>query len=428
LEIHANMRNKMDFIEDYQFRNSDSWLKYSHERYLPLEDIRHRLGVQGEEWEKLRSTFQQVRKSQAIVFQFKSLNKVFWYFEADCIRKKLSDIEKLGIQLYDKIHSSRTFESEFIVNAAVEEAITSAIYEGANSTRAKARQLIAEGRTPADKDEYMIFNNYEAMRWIKKTSASQITLDMILQLHTIVTRNTMSGNDVHYSGKFRDDRVFIGPHEGIEHNLIEPALQEALDQTTNNRRFIHPLLRGILLHYFVAYIHPFFDGNGRTARGLFYYKAIRNELNFVELLSISAHLKEHGKRYERAYENAVEHQLDMTYFVDFALDSLLYALKKVDQKVKFLINIQVLKRHFGLNDNNIALLQRMSLHKFRHVTIEEYAKDIDRSHELARLDLKKLTELNLLLEKKIGKKLAYLVNSDLLKKTVAALTIPPAQG
>ncbi len=428
MEIRSIIEQVIDFLEDFNFRNSDHWLKYSHERYLPLEDIQRRVGLRGEEWDKLRLTFQKVRKSQSIMFQLQSLKKVFWYFEADCIRQKLSKVEKLGIRLHDMIHASRAFESEFIVNAAAEEAITSAIYEGANSTRAQARQLLAEDRRPANKDEYMIINNYEAMRWIKKNSDEQITVDTALQLHAILTKNTLSGNDVNYSGKFRDDRVFVGPHEGIEHQLIEPTLREVIELTTNNRRFIHPLLRGIILHYFIGYIHPFFDGNGRTARALFYYKAIRNDLNFVELLSISAHLKQHGKRYEQAYQNAVEHQLDMTYFIDFSLDSLLSALTAVERKVNFLLAVARLKQRFCLSDNHVSLLQRMSLNKFRHLTIEEYAKEIDRSHELARLELKKLAELNFLQERKLGKKNVYFVNSEFLKKMVAEVMMSEPRG
>ena len=391
-------------MEDFNFRNSETWLKYSHERYLPLEDIQRRLHSRGKDWEKIRKDFQRVRKSQAVLFPVESLKKMFWYFEADCIRRKIDDIEQLGLKLYERIHTSRSFQKEFEVNAVVEEAVTSAIYEVDNKTRAKGKQLIAEGRKPLTLDEHMIFNNYQAMLFIGKHHEQQVSLDTVLRIHEIVTRNTLSGDDLNYSGKFRD--------------LIEPALKEVIQLTTNNRRYIHPLIRGILLHYFVAYIHPFFDGNGRSARTLFYYKAIRNRLNFVELLSISAYLK-HGGRYERSFQNAVEHQLDMTYFVDFSLDSLLGALKIVEGKVNFLLKLRDCLKSRKIHENQISLLQRMSLHKFRRITIEEFAVDISRSHELARLELKKLSESGFLNEEKEGRKLFYRVNLAHLKDLVA---------
>lgn len=405
-------------IKDFAFRNSSEWIEYSHNRYLPLEDIRRRLATTGEEWKSLEHQFAQTRKVQSIPLVLRTIDKVFWYFEADCIRQKLSQVERLGTHIYDKIVSQKTFEQEFNLNASIEEAITSAIYEGANTTRSKARQFIAENRPPRDKAEQMLINNYQAMQWIKENHQQQVTKDVILKVHAIVTKKTLEGNDVNYSGKFRDDVVYIGNHEGVNHKLIERSLDEAIAETTQNRRFLHPLIKGVLLHYLIAYIHPFFDGNGRTARTMFYFKSIRNHLNFVELLSISAHLKEHGRRYERAFENAVIHDGDLTYFVDFALDSLLAALKVVEQKVTYLQSVWRLKERFKLSDPQVMLLQRLALNKFRRVTIDEHAKNTERSHEMARLELKELVKHGLLIEQHKAKKFTYVIDSKHLKKLV----------
>lgn len=407
--------------EEFKFRNSPEWLQYSHQSYIPLDEIRHRLNVHGQKWDQIRKQYEDTRKAQSIPFPFPSINKVFWLFEADSIRKKMADVEQKGISLYDKIHSSRTFEPDFILNASVEEAVTSAIYEGANSTRAKAKQLIAENRPPVNKDEQMLVNNFNAMKWIKANGKKELTQDLILTLHELVTRNTMEGDLVNYVGKFRDDAIYIGPHEGIDYKKIEQAIDEAIYVTTKHGRYLSPLLRGILLHYFIAYIHPFFDGNGRTARALFYYKAIKYELKFVELLSISAHLKAHGKRYERAFENAVKYGGDVTYFVDFTLDSLLLALKRVQEKVEFLINIGRLKKVYNLSEQQIALLQRLALNKFRKISIGEFAKDIDRTHEMARLELKSLSQQKLLLEEPEKNRSLYRINSDVLKQEITKI-------
>ena len=144
------------------------------------------------------------------------------------------------------------------------------------------------------------------------------------------------------------------PHEIIFNNLFvslfdlagmgfEIAIDEMIALTTKNPRFIHPLLKGILFHYFIAYIHPFFDGNGRTARALFYFKAMKNKLGYVQLLSVSAYLKEHGKQYEKAFEKVVENDYDITYFVDFCLDSIHSALKIVSAKVVYLLRVNDLR-------------------------------------------------------------------------------------
>ena len=195
----------------------------------------------------------------------------------------------------------------------------------------------------------MLMNNYLAMKWIKESPTLPISDGLVLKIHEIVSSNTLEGDDASFCGKFRDDAVYIGKHQGVIHKKISETLNEVINLTTKHPRFLHGLIKGILLHYFVAYIHPFFDGNGRTARTLFYFKAIKNDLKFVELLSVSANLKEHGKRYEESFNLVEEHELDMTFFIDFCLDSLIIALAKVEQKVNYLIDISSLIEAESIN-------------------------------------------------------------------------------
>jgi Fic family protein len=415
----------MSAKEDFEFLNSDIWLKYTQERYTPLDDIKWRLdklGINKADWAELRQKIQTYRKISSIPFFVNSIEKKFWYFPADCIQKKIHIVETLGNKLFEKIENQKTFKEELLTNSAIEEAITSAIYEGANSTRSQAKQLIASGEKPKNKDEYMLINNYQALKWIKQNSHLEVNLGLILKIHQKVTHNTMEGDDANFSGKFRDDTVYVGSHEGIFFEKIEPSLSEVIKLTTSNPRFLHGLIKGIILHYFIGYIHPFFDGNGRTARTLFYFKAMKNGFRFVELLSVSAHLKEHGKKYERSFDLVKEHELDMTYFVDFCLDSLIAALGKVEEKVNYLVKFTKLSESAGLNLNQVALLQRMALNKYREITIEEYSSYINKSREVARQDLKGMATKGFLNEEKKGKKFVYYIEVKKLKTIIENLT------
>ena len=273
----------------------------------------------------------------------------------------------------------------------------------------------------------MLINNYEALTWIKNNSSSEVTLDLILKINQIVTKNTLDEVDEKYCGKFRDDRIFVRNrlnnivHEGIEYSKIENSLNEGIDIVTKHPRYIHPILRGIILHYLVAYIHPFFDGNGRTARTLFYFKSIKHNLKFVELLSISAHLKNTGNQYERSFETVKSHEWDLTYFMNYCLESLLEALKVVEGKINNLLKIHLLKNEFNFSDNQIRLLQKLYLSKYRPINIEKYAQDISKSREIARQELKALVEHKFMKEKKEGKKYVYLIESKFLRETIVQL-------
>lgn len=409
----------MSAKDTFDFLNSDIWLKYTQQRYLTPAEIKHRiqqLGQKSTDWNKESIKIIATRKTNAVTLFLDSLEPRFWFYPADIIHSKINEIEKIGTNLYEKIRQA-TFEQDFLLDSRIEEAITSAIYEGAHSTRAQAQQLIASGVRPKNKDEWMLINNLQAMDWVRKHDQESLSKNTILSLHQIVTQNTLDGDDANFSGKFRNDSVFVGTvHEGINHKLIAKTIDEMIRAVTENRRYIHPLLRGILIHYFIGYIHPFFDGNGRTARALFYFKSMKHKLKYVELLSVSAYLKEHGKQYENAFVKVKENDYDITYFIDFCLDSMLSALNQVGKKVNYLVRMIDLKKRFSLNDNQVGLMQRMALNKFRTIDIEEYAQQIEMSRESSRQELKQLFELDLLEEIKHGKKLVYKVNAKKLRE------------
>ena len=354
--------------EEFEFLNSKIWLDYTQKRYVSLEDIKYRLdhlGISKSKWPEVKQKILRSRKMGAIPFFLKTLDKNFWYFPSDSIIKKIHKVETKGNELYEKIDSHASFKRDFLENATVEEAVTSALYEGVNSTRSKAKALIALKEGPQNKDEWMLINNYRAMMWIKEHSTLPVSNELIQKIHQIITQNTLEGDDGNFCGKFRDNKVYIGEHEGVEHGKIEGALKEAIKLTTGHPRFIHSLIKSILLHYFISYIHPFFDGNGRTARTLFYFKAIKDELKFLEILSISASLKDHGKKYEKSFELVKDHDWDLTFLIDFSLDALIYALKEVEKKINYLIDISKLMKGLGLNKKQIILIQRMALNKHK---------------------------------------------------------------
>ena len=147
---------------------------------------------------------------------------------------------------------------------------------------------------------------------------------------------------------------------------------------------------------------------------------MKNNLDYVQLLSVSAYLKGHGKRYERTFERAVEWDLDVTYFIDFCLDSIFSALNTVEEKVNYLLKITALRERENLTSNQVGLLQRLALHKFRKVSIEDYAQQISMSREIARQELKSLAEKKFLEEEVQGKKFMYGINRSRLQEALKA--------
>ncbi len=135
----------------------------------------------------------------------------------------------------------------------------------------------------------------------------------MLELHRILTEGTL--DDPTAAGRLqRPDEERIAVVDATDGSLIHtpppatelPARLQALCDFANQGEdesdsFIHPVVRAILLHFFLAYDHPFEDGNGRTARALFYWAMRTNGYWLAEYLSISRILREAPAQYSRAF-------------------------------------------------------------------------------------------------------------------------------
>lgn len=409
----------MNTVEQFQFLNSKLWIETTQTNYVPLSKLKHVIssyGYKRTDWSDfLETKVLALRKVNSFPLFVESINKNFWFFQTDEIVKSISKIEKQGERLFSLVRKNISFTNAFERDAQFEEAIMSAIYEGANTTRSEAKKFIVNNQAPVNKAQWMVYNNFKANEWIREHRELPLSKEVILKIHEIVTKNTLDKEDAPYCGVFRDDGVVVGNasiHKGVDVSLIEPSLDEAIELVTNSKRYLHPLLKGIILHYFIAYIHPFFDGNGRTARTLFYFKCLKHGLDWVNFLSISAALKEPGKGYENSFKLVKENDWDLTYFILYSLKSLDKALEIVEMKIDKLCQIPKLKDFIKLNDNQVTLLQRLYLHHLRLIDVKEHANNIEKSDESARLELKELVALDLLFEEKHKNRSFFYINKE----------------
>lgn len=189
----------------------------------------------------------------------------------------------------------------YLVNSLIEEAIRSSQLEGASTTRAVAKEMIRTGREPKDRSERMILNNYRAMEFIRQDMDDRLSPEAVLELQRVVTDGTL--DDQSAAGRLQtpdEDRVAVFDDMGVLEHEPPPAeqLSERLklmcrfaNGDEGESGFLHPVVRSILVHFWLAYDHPFIDGNGRTARGLFYWSMRRQGYWMTEHISISSILR-----------------------------------------------------------------------------------------------------------------------------------------
>ena len=265
----------------------------------------------------------------------------FVYWLPDPIQKMLHEIDKQAsgqVEITEQV-TNRNTRDRYLISSLIEEAITSSQLEGASTTSKVARAMLRENRRPKDKSERMIFNNYQAMEFVRESTNSDLTIDMILELHSIVMDKTTDGDQV--GGRFRRPDEEIGVYDDRDNTLLHtppPAeeLRERLERlcefandSSKFGEFLHPVIRSIIIHFMIGYDHPFADGNGRTARALYYWSMAKHSYWLMEFVSISTILKNGPAKYARAYLYTEHDSNDVTYFLDLNLRVILRAIKKL---------------------------------------------------------------------------------------------------
>lgn len=321
--------------------------------------------------------------------------------------------------------------NRFIFNSLIEEAITSSQLEGASTTRQNAVDMIRNQRKPKDHSEKMIMNNYIAMEKIRELKDSPLTFDLLMEIHHTLTIDTL--DDPTTSGRIQspdEERVQVVDNRTMQVLHSPPPakdLRKRLDallhfaNDTENQPFIHPVIRAIILHFWLAYEHPFMDGNGRTARALFYWAMLRQGYWVFEYISISRILKKSPAKYGKSYVESETDGNDLTYFLHYQLEVIGQALADLeyylDRKAQQLNDAEKLLKQTNLNHREISLIS----HALRHPNYEYSIKSHQTSHRIAyataRADLMRLASNGWLIQRRIGEKtLAFRAIESLEKK------------
>jgi Fic family protein len=177
-------------------------------------------------------------------------------------------------------------------------------------------------------------------------------------------------------------------------------------------RFVHPVLRGIILHFWLAYDHPFEDGNGRTARALFYWYLRERGYWLTEYLSISKILRDAPSQYSRAFLLTETDERDTTYFIVYQLAVIERAVEELHtylaRKVQEVRDVEkLMTRSSELNHRQLALLSNAIRTPEQSYSFRAHAVSHGVTHETARSDLLPLAEKGLLEQRKVGRRYVF---------------------
>jgi Fic family protein len=315
---------------------------------------------------------------------------------------------------------------KYVMSSLIEEAITSSQLEGASTSRPVAKEMLRTGRPPKDRSEQMILNNFHAMEFVREHCHQPLTPDLVVAIQRVITEGTLDDPaDVGRVQQPDDERVSVCDELGNVLHVPPPAADlprrlAAMCDFANGggKRYVHPVVRAVLLHFWLGYDHPFADGNGRTARALFYWSMLRDGYWLAEFISISTILRKAYGQYPRSFLLTETDDNDLTYFV-------LYHLRVIVRAVEALMTYAERKAHetreverlfksaARYNHRQLALLSHALRNADATYTIESHRRSHGVVYQTARSDLLELAEARLLTQRKDGKAYRFTPSPEL---------------
>jgi Fic family protein len=387
--------------------------------YLHWDELRFRNppeGLSHKEWWFLTKLSRSINPTYVTLFDKSELP--FRYSLVDPIPQHLHEIDLQAggsIKMPEPVTNPDT-RDEYTLSSLFEEAITSSQVEGAGTTRSVAKELLRSGRPPRNKGERMILNNFLTMREISSLRDEPLSTDLIFRIHGMVTDSTL--DDPSEAGRFRreEEEIYVVDDEREPLHIPPPAAQlsqrlQGLCDFANGRTpvgFVHPAIRSMILHFWLAYDHPFVDGNGRTARALFYWSMLHHGYWLFEFISISRAILRSKAQYLRAFLYTETDDNDLTYFLLYhcqvirrAVDELHTYIERKTRRLQ--AAMKRLRGMAALNHRQVAIIEHALRHPGFHYTIQGHQRNHNVVYQTARTDLLELSGRGLFTQQKMGR-------------------------
>jgi len=383
----------------------DSYLS----QYLPRRDILHRLPVSipiSKFWPEL----QRARKERAEELPLVSATgETFGWVLTENIVAQSEDI--LSLSRRDLPLDGQEYH-DAMADALIDEAIYSSVIEGAFTTKQEAKEFINDGRPPKNKSEQMVKNNYEALTYVLEHIDEPITSKTIFDIFAHVTKDTLERSVP--TDAYRSEAVYVQSARGDIIHTAPPAdkvtaMMDALIGFIQTSE-LPPLIKACVAHFYFVYVHPFEDGNGRTARALSYMILLQAGYDFFRYFSISGVIAEERAKYYKAIKDVEDDDFDMTYFIDYYTGMLARALARMKERLFDKATLeQTLKRleAEGANARLISGAEWILTSGKATITIKAWQDKYNVALETARQDLFKLEEFGILRRKIVKRKYVF---------------------
>jgi Fic family protein len=398
-------------------------------RYLHWDDMRSRQPPAGLTRGQWWLATDWARRAVSRELPLKSVaDEAFRFSNVDPIQEAVHRIDQQasGRIIADELVTNLRSSTRYLISSLVEEAITSSQLEGASTTRRVAKEMLETGRRPRDLSEQMILSNYKGLLFAQGMTEAPLTPESVLSLHRLLTEDTMDPSKCGRLQTEDEDRIAVLWHDGTVLHRPPPVKElpgrlEAMCRFANGETpdgFLHPVVRAIIVHFWLAYDHPFEDGNGRTARALFYWAMLHNDYWLAQYLSVSSILRKAPSQYARSFLLTESDNFDVTYFVIYQLGIIERAVNSLHdylgRKMAENREIEQMLRGSSLLNQRQMLVVRDALREpGEPFTYTAQSRRNGVTHQTSRTDLLGLEKVGLLTKTRQGNKHVFRAPQDL---------------
>jgi len=229
------------------------------------------------------------------------------------------------------------------INAAENEIVATSAIESIDFNRDSVRRIL-KGMAPKDEQESRILGIKNGLEFIADTS-NALSEENLYKLYMTTVGNFLPEEDKLLDGNFyRHDTVYVVSdhieHSGVEHAKV-PVYMKTLIDFANNEDDINDLVKAAIIHFYIAYIHPYFDGNGRMARLVHLWFLIQKGYKSALFIPFSSKIEKTRKLYYDAFTAVEENKkisgrIDVTPFIIYFVNNVYNKIDDVTAEVSTL--------------------------------------------------------------------------------------------
>ncbi len=273
-----------------------------------------------------------------------------------------------------------------------------------------------------DRDIQEVLNYREVLKYIDHHKKGELREKDLLKIHELTVQRVLP---VDKSGKFRETQVvvknsktgqvsFVPPKSGEVKGLVGDFLSWLNSKDTED---LHPVLKAGIVHYVLAFIHPFVDGNGRASRAFATLVLFSEGYDIKKFFSLEEYFDRDAKRYYATLQSVSNQKVkslsdrELTGWLEYFCEGLAEELARVKERVQKLSLDSKLKGRTGqimLSERQVKLVEYME--KFGSVNNRQWRSILrDFSDDTILRDLKNLQKKGLIKKKGSTKGAVYVL-------------------